>query len=70
MSSWPRIKSAREAALARDAHQIRRTRVLVIYCHPVAESFAASAHRTVLEALAEAGHEVTTSISTPNTSIR
>ncbi len=34
-------------------------RVLVIYCHPVAESFAASAHRTVLEALAEAGHEVT-----------
>jgi len=52
MSSWPRIKSAREAALARDAHQIRRTRVLVIYCHPVAESFAASAHRTVLEALA------------------
>jgi NAD(P)H dehydrogenase (quinone) len=34
-------------------------RVLVIYCHPVAESFAASAHRTVLEALAEAGHQVT-----------
>jgi NAD(P)H dehydrogenase (quinone) len=34
-------------------------RVLVIYCHPVAESFAASAHRTVLEGLAEAGHEVT-----------
>jgi NAD(P)H dehydrogenase (quinone) len=34
-------------------------RVLVVYCHPVAESFAAAAHRTVLEALAEAGHEVT-----------
>ena len=34
-------------------------RVLVIYCHPVAESFASAAHRTVLEALAEAGHEVT-----------
>jgi len=32
--------------------------VLVIYCHPVAESFAAAAHQTVLEALAEAGHEV------------
>ena len=34
-------------------------RVLVIYCRPVAESFAAAAHRTVLEALIEAGHEVT-----------
>jgi putative NADPH-quinone reductase len=34
-------------------------RVLVIYCHPVAESFAAAAHRTVLQALADAGHEVT-----------
>ena len=34
-------------------------RVLVIYCHPVAESFAAAAHATVLQALAEAGHEVT-----------
>src|ERR1700722_14396761 len=34
-------------------------RVLVIYCHPVAESFAAAAHRTLLEALIEAGHEVT-----------
>jgi NAD(P)H dehydrogenase (quinone) len=33
--------------------------VLVIYCHPVAESFAASAHRTALEALGEAGHDVT-----------
>jgi hypothetical protein len=59
MSSWQRIKSAREAALAQGAHQIRSMRVLVVYCHPVAESFAASAHRTVLEALAEAGHEVT-----------
>ena len=34
-------------------------RVLVIYCHPVAESFAAAAHATVLQALAEGGHEVT-----------
>ena len=34
-------------------------RVLVIYCHPVAESFAAASHATVLEALAEGGHEVT-----------
>jgi NAD(P)H dehydrogenase (quinone) len=34
-------------------------RVLVIYCHPVAESFAAAAHRTVLQALADAGQEVT-----------
>ena len=33
-------------------------RVLVVYCHPVAESFAAAAHRTILEALAEAGHQV------------
>jgi putative NADPH-quinone reductase len=33
-------------------------RVLVIYCHPVAESFAAAAHQTVLRALAEAGHDV------------
>jgi putative NADPH-quinone reductase len=33
--------------------------VLVVYCHPVAESFAAAAHRTVLEGLAEAGHVVT-----------
>ena len=34
-------------------------RVLVVYCHPVAESFAAAAHRIVLEALRKAGHEVT-----------
>jgi NAD(P)H dehydrogenase (quinone) len=33
-------------------------RVLVVYCHPVAESFAASAHRVVLEALEAAGHDV------------
>ena len=33
--------------------------VLVIYCHPVAESFAAAAHQTVLEALGDAGHTVT-----------
>ena len=32
---------------------------LVIYCHPVAESFASAAHRTVLQSLADAGHEVT-----------
>ena len=34
-------------------------RVLVIYCHPVPESFAAAAHATVLQALAAGGHEVT-----------
>ncbi len=34
-------------------------RVLVIYCHPVAESFAAAAHATVLQALHTAGHDVT-----------
>ena len=34
-------------------------RVLVIYCHPVAESFAAAAHSTVLQALGDGGHEVT-----------
>ena len=34
-------------------------RVLVIYCHPVAESFAAAAHATVLQVLAAGGHEVT-----------
>jgi NAD(P)H dehydrogenase (quinone) len=34
-------------------------RVLVIYCHPVSNSFAAAAHATVLQALAKAGHEVT-----------
>jgi NAD(P)H dehydrogenase (quinone) len=34
-------------------------RVLVIYCHPVAESFAAAAHATVLQALDAGGHEVT-----------
>jgi NAD(P)H dehydrogenase (quinone) len=33
-------------------------RVLVIYCHPVAESFAAAAHATVLQALDAGGHEV------------
>jgi NAD(P)H dehydrogenase (quinone) len=33
-------------------------RVLVIYCHPVAESFAAAAHQTVLRALEEAEHDV------------
>jgi NAD(P)H dehydrogenase (quinone) len=34
-------------------------RVLVIYCHPVAESFAAAAHATVVQALAAGGHEMT-----------
>jgi NAD(P)H dehydrogenase (quinone) len=34
-------------------------RVLVIYCHPVAESFAAAAHATVLQTLAVSGHDVT-----------
>src|SRR3984957_18451300 len=34
-------------------------RVLVIYCHPVAESFAAAAHKAVLQTLIEAGHEMT-----------
>lgn len=34
-------------------------RVLVVYCHPVAESFCSSAHQTILQALADAGHEVT-----------
>jgi NAD(P)H dehydrogenase (quinone) len=33
-------------------------RVLVIYCHPVAESFAASAHQEVLRALGDTGQEV------------
>lgn len=33
-------------------------RVLLIYSHPVAESFAAAAHATVLQALTDGGHEV------------
>lgn len=33
-------------------------RVLVIYCHPVAESFAAAAHAAVLQVLQASGHEV------------
>jgi NAD(P)H dehydrogenase (quinone) len=33
-------------------------RVLVIYAHPLADSFAGALHRAVVEALAEAGHEV------------
>jgi NAD(P)H dehydrogenase (quinone) len=33
--------------------------VLVIYCHPVAESFAAATHAAVLKALASGGHDVT-----------
>ena len=33
-------------------------RVLVVYCHPVPESFAAAAHATVLQALQAAGHDV------------
>jgi putative NADPH-quinone reductase len=31
-------------------------RVLVIYCHPVTESFAAVAHTVALEALRHSGH--------------
>jgi NAD(P)H dehydrogenase (quinone) len=33
-------------------------RVLVLFAHPLADSFAASLHRAVVDALAEAGHEV------------
>jgi putative NADPH-quinone reductase len=33
-------------------------RVLVVYCHPVPDSFCAALHRAVLDGLAEAGHEV------------
>jgi NAD(P)H dehydrogenase (quinone) len=33
-------------------------RVLVLYAHPLADSFAAALHRVVVEALAQAGHEV------------
>jgi NAD(P)H dehydrogenase (quinone) len=33
-------------------------RVLVIYAHPLADSFAAALHRAVVEALTAAGHEV------------
>ncbi len=45
--------------MAQRGPYIGRMHVLVVYCHPVAESFAAAAHRAVLQALAEAGHEVT-----------
>lgn len=33
-------------------------RVLVLYCHPNPESYGAALHRTVVENLAAAGHEV------------
>jgi putative NADPH-quinone reductase len=33
-------------------------RVLLIFCHPRADSFNAAVHRAVLQALCEAGHEV------------
>jgi NAD(P)H dehydrogenase (quinone) len=33
-------------------------RVLVIYAHPLADSFAAALHHAVVEALTQAGHEV------------
>ena len=33
-------------------------RVLVVYCHPDPESYGAALHRTVLQTLDEAGHEV------------
>ena len=45
-------------AASAEVTQIGCVRVLVIYCHPVAESFAAAAHATVLQALEAGGHEV------------
>ncbi len=33
-------------------------RVLVLYCHPNPESYGAALHRTVVESLVSAGHEV------------
>ncbi|MGE5271297.1 MAG: NAD(P)H-dependent oxidoreductase [Thiohalocapsa sp.] len=33
-------------------------RVLVLYAHPLADSFAAALHRTIVAALRQAGHEV------------
>ena len=33
-------------------------RFLVVYCHPVAESFGAALHETTLSALRDGGHEV------------
>jgi NAD(P)H dehydrogenase (quinone) len=33
-------------------------RVLVLFAHPLADSFAAALHRAVVAALAEAGHEI------------
>ena len=33
-------------------------RVLVLYCHPLGNSFNAALHRAALQALADAGHEV------------
>ena len=33
-------------------------RVLVIYAHPLSDSFAGALHRAAVEALGEAGHEV------------
>jgi putative NADPH-quinone reductase len=33
-------------------------RVLVLFAHPLADSFAAALHRTVVDALGRAGHEV------------
>jgi NAD(P)H dehydrogenase (quinone) len=33
-------------------------RVLVLFAHPLADSFAAASHRTVVAALGDAGHEV------------
>ncbi|HEX3953212.1 MAG TPA: NAD(P)H-dependent oxidoreductase [Stellaceae bacterium] len=33
-------------------------RVLVVYAHPLADSFAAAVHRTVLAALRRGGHEI------------
>ena len=33
-------------------------RILIVYCHPVEDSFAASLHRVVLQGLSSAGHEL------------
>ena len=33
-------------------------RILIVYCHPVEDSFAAALHRVVLQGLSSAGHEL------------
>jgi putative NADPH-quinone reductase len=44
---------------SRSRGHIGSSKVLVVYCHPVAESFVAAAHCAVLEALRQAGHDIT-----------